>query len=92
MKVNVATVSRALIQKAYDEGKSISNDDLALLVVKIFESKDVKVATTGSCIAWYKSKMRKEGKIGASASKKSIVFDVNSLDLDAELEAQDSEE
>ena len=88
MKVNVATVSRALIQKAYDEGKSISNDDLALLVVKIFESKDVKVKTTASCIAWYKSKMRKEGKIGQSASAKSIAFDVDEFDLDAELKAQ----
>jgi len=83
-KMNVASVSRALIKKAYDEGKAISNDDLALRVVEIFAKQSVTVKTTGSCIAWYKSKMRKAGIIGQSASAKSIVFNVDDVDFDEE--------
>ena len=80
-KVNVAFVSRALIQKAHDENKSISNEDLASKVVAIFKAHDVEVKTSASCIAWYKSKMRKEGLIGQSASSKSIELDLDDIEL-----------
>jgi len=82
MKVNVATVSRALIQKAHDNNVTISNEDLALRVVAEFAKHDVTVKTTASCIAWYKSKMRKEGKIGQSASAKSIAFDIDEVEFE----------
>lgn len=80
-KFNVASVSRFLIQKAYDEGKTISNEDLATKVVEIFKGKEVEVKTSASCIAWYKSKMRKEGLIGQSAGAKSIEVDLDSIEL-----------
>ena len=82
MKSNVATVARALIQKAYDTNVAISNEDLATKVVEIFKKNEVEVKTTASCIAWYKSKMRKEGKIGQSASSKSIVFNVDEIEFE----------
>ena len=80
-KVNVASVSRALILKAHKEGVTISNEDLAAKVVKIFEEHQVPVKTSASCIAWYKSKMRKEGLIGQSAGAKSIELDLDSIEL-----------
>jgi len=80
-KLNVSIVSRTLIQKAYDNNVTISNEDLAKKVIEIFAQHDVEVKTSAACIAWYKSKMRKAGLIGQSASAKSIEVDLDSIEL-----------
>lgn len=80
-KMNVGAVCRALILKADQEGKSISNEDLASKVVKIFEEHDVTVKTSAACIAWYKSDMRKKGILVGKAQAKSITIDLDTVEL-----------
>lgn len=80
-KMNVGAVCRALILKADQEGKTISNEDLASKVVKIFEEHDVTVKTSAACIAWYKSDMRKKGILVGKAQAKSITIDLDTVEL-----------
>ena len=91
-KVNVSSVSRAIIMKCHLENKTMTNDEIAEVVVKIFEKGGVTVKTTGSCIAWYKSKMRKEGKLVGQSSKKSIEFNVDEFDFDEKKEEEETNE
>ena len=44
---------------------NLSNTEILNEVIKEFDG----AKTTMACIAWYKSKMRKEGKIGARVTK-----------------------
>lgn len=80
-KMNVGAVCRALILKAEAEGKSISNEDLATKVVKIFEEHSVTVKTSAACIAWYKSDMRKKGQLVGKGQAKSIVIELDDIEL-----------
>lgn len=80
-KMNVGAVCRALILKAETEGKSISNEDLALKVVGIFKQHEVEVKTSAACIAWYKSDMRKKGQLIGKAAAKSITLDLDAIEL-----------
>ena len=80
-KMNVGAVCRALILKAEQEGKSIGNEDLATKVVKLFEDQGVTVKTSAACIAWYKSDMRKKGQLIGKAQSKSIVLDLDEVEL-----------
>ncbi len=80
-KMNVGAVCRALILKADQEGKSISNEDLATKVVNIFKQHEVEVKTSAACIAWYKSDMRKKGILIGKAQAKSITIELDSIEL-----------
>jgi len=81
---NIGAVAKALILKAHQTGKAISNDDLAQLVVSIFKSKGVEVKTGASSIAWYKNDMRKKGMLPKGAmvgGAKKIEFNVDEFDF-----------
>ena len=80
-KMNVGAVCRALILKASEEGKSISNEDLALKVVQLFKEHEVEVKTSAACIAWYKSDMRKKGVLIGKAQAKSITLDLANIEF-----------
>lgn len=80
-KMNVGAVCRALILKYEETGKSISNEDLATKVVKLFEEQDVKVATSAACIAWYKSDMRKKGQLIGKSQAKAITVDLDDIEI-----------
>jgi hypothetical protein len=80
-KMNVGAVCRALILKADQEGKSISNEDLATKVVNVFKQHEVEVKTSAACIAWYKSDMRKKGILVGKAQAKSITIDLDTVEL-----------
>jgi NADPH-dependent 2,4-dienoyl-CoA reductase/sulfur reductase-like enzyme len=80
-KMNVGAVCRALILKAEESGKAISNEDLAAKVVQIFEEHGVEVKTSAACIAWYKSDMRKKGELIGKAQAKSITIDLDTVEL-----------
>jgi len=80
-KMNVGQVCRTLILKAETEGKTISNEDLALKVVELFKNQEVEVKTSAACIAWYKSDMRKKGEPIGKSQPKSIEFDLDEVEL-----------
>ena len=48
---------------------NLSNAEILNEVIKKFDG----AKTTMACIAWYKTKMRKEGKIGARVTKAEVV-------------------
>ena len=80
-KLNVGQVCRALILKAEEAGKSVTNEDMALKVKALFEEHGVEVKTSASCIAWYKNKLRKEGKLIGKSQAKSIMIDLDEVEL-----------
>jgi NADPH-dependent 2,4-dienoyl-CoA reductase/sulfur reductase-like enzyme len=80
-KMNVGSVSRALILKYDAAGKSITNEDLAKKIIEIFEEHGIEVKTSASCIAWYKSKMRKAGQLSKTGSAKSIEIDIDEVEM-----------
>lgn len=80
-KLNVGGLARALILKADQEGRAISNEDLANKIVKIFEDNGIEVKTTAACIAWYKSDMRKKGQLIGKAQRKSIELNLEDIEL-----------
>lgn len=80
-KMNVGAVCRALILKAEESGVTISNEDLAIKVVKLFQEHEVEVKTSAACIAWYKSDMRKKGQLIGKAQRKAISIDLDELEL-----------
>lgn len=80
-KMNVGNVCRALILKAEENNVKITNEDLALKVVEIFKQHDVTVKTSGACIAWYKSDMRKKNILISKSAIKTIELDMDSVEL-----------
>ena len=81
-KLNVGQVCRALILKAEEAGKSITNEDMALKVKALFEEHGVEVKTSASCIAWYKNKLRDEGHLISKGQRKSITIDVATVEFE----------
>jgi pyrimidine operon attenuation protein/uracil phosphoribosyltransferase len=80
-KMNVGSVSRALITKCQEQGVTLSNEELAQKVVELFKAQDVEVKTSGACIAWYKSDMRKKGQLLGKAQHKAIEIDMEEVEL-----------
>ena len=66
VKVRVSIGSTAI--KLILENPEWANQQVLEEVKKLFPSAQ----TTMACIAWYKSKLRKEGKIGQRVFKKSV--------------------
>ena len=75
--IKSAEVIVAEVKKARGIGKfivekilttNLSNTEILAEVIKKFDG----AKTTMACIAWYKTKMRKEGKIGARVTKAAI--------------------
>ena len=73
-----AEVTVVKVKKAKGIGKfivdkilttNLSNTEILNEVIKEFDG----AKTTMACIAWYKTKMRKEGKIGARVTKAEVV-------------------
>lgn len=81
--VGVGKYARALIKHAHEQGKALSNEDLAAKVVAKFAEHGVEVKTSAAAIAWYKNDMRKKGQLpkGGGSSVKSIVVDLESIEL-----------
>ena len=82
MTVSVGVLCRALIKKAHDESKHISNEELAKKVVGLFKEQNVEVKTSAACIAWYKNDMRKKGVLpsGTSAGR-FVTINLDDVDL-----------
>ena len=79
--VNVGQVCRALILKNEDLEKKFSNEELAQKVVEIFKEKEVEVKASAACVAWYKNDMRKKGILVGKSQAKSIVMDLDTIEL-----------
>ena len=81
--MGVGAYARALIMKAHEEHKALTNEQLAVKVVEKFAEHGIEVKTSAAAIAWYKNDLRKKGKLpgGAGSSAKSIVIDVESIEL-----------
>lgn len=79
--MGVGAVSKALILRAYNEGKNITNEDLALKVQQIFANAGVSVKTSAACIAWYKSKMRVAKQLPKTGGSKGIEIDIDDIEL-----------
>jgi len=74
--VSVGGYARALIQHAFDNKISITNEALAAKVVAKFKEHGIEVKTSAACIAWYKNKM------GINSVKaKSISVDLDNIEL-----------
>jgi len=81
----IGSVAKKLILKAHNEGKSMTNEQLAELVVKIFKDKGIEVKTGAASIAWYKNDLRKKNllpKGAMSGGAKSIAFDIESVEFE----------
>jgi hypothetical protein len=79
--MNVGQLCRGLILKNEESGAGLTNEALALKAVEIFKNNGVTVATSASCIAWYKNKMRKEGIVLGKSATKSVEIDMDSIEL-----------
>ena len=80
-QVNVGQVCRALILKNEEAVQKLSNEELAQKVVGIFKEQEVEVRTSAACIAWYKNDMRKKGVLVGKSQPKSIVLDLENIEL-----------
>ena len=83
-----AEVIVAEVKKARGIGKfivekilttNLSNTEILAKVIKEFDG----AKTTMACIAWYKTKMRKEGKIGARVTKAEVKAEVKAEEVPA---------
>lgn len=81
--VGVGQYARALIKYASENGKNLSNEQIAAKVVEKFKEHGVDVRTSAAAIAWYKNDMRKKGQLpkGSGQGAKSIVLDIESIEL-----------
>lgn len=81
--VGIGQVCRKLILKAYEQGKNLSNEELAIKVHELFDAQGVEIKTSAACIAWYKNDLRKKNLLpkGAGSSAKSIEVDLDSIEL-----------
>ena len=80
-KMNVGQLCRTLILKNEESNAGLTNEALALKAVEIFKNNGVTVATSASCIAWYKNKMRKEGIVLGKSAVKSIEVNIENIEL-----------
>ena len=79
----IGATCRALILKAYAEGRNVTNEAMALKVRELFKAQGLDVKTGAASIAWYKNDLRKKGLLkGGSGGGTKIELDLSTVSFE----------